>query len=373
MMSKMHVVSVTGIVVKDGKYLITKRSLDRKSFPGKWTVPGGNLEISDYKDLPKDTHDHWYGILEKALKREVMEEVNLGVKNLGYVTSLSFIRGDGIPMLVISLYADYAGGEIKLDEESTVDYKWVSLEEAKDYDLIEGIYEELEMLDKLLNGEQIGEWKIKEALSFGEIKTDVKRERLKIGIDIDEVIVEFLDSLLEFYNEKYNKDLRKEDFSDYFINNIIGGTQENLEKELDDFGYPVEKIKLVDGAIDAIKKLSRDHDLFILTARHPRFKHQTETFLNKHFGDIFNEILYTGEVFKEFGITKADLCNEKKIEFMIDDNSIFAREIAEKGVKVFLLDKPWNQNYETHDNIFKVNHWEDVVNKINGVFNNRND
>ena len=30
------------------------------------------------------------------------------------------------------------------------DYKWVTLEEAKNYDLIEGIYEELEILDKNL-------------------------------------------------------------------------------------------------------------------------------------------------------------------------------------------------------------------------------
>jgi len=38
------------------------------------------------------------------------------------------------------------------------DYKWVNLEEAKNYDLIEGIYEELEMLDRVLKGEETIEW-----------------------------------------------------------------------------------------------------------------------------------------------------------------------------------------------------------------------
>ena len=38
------------------------------------------------------------------------------------------------------------------------DHAWVTIEEAKEYDLIEGIYEELEMLDNHLKGDEIKEW-----------------------------------------------------------------------------------------------------------------------------------------------------------------------------------------------------------------------
>jgi 8-oxo-dGTP diphosphatase len=151
-----HIVAVTGIVVKDGKYLITKRNLNKKAFPGKWTVPGGRLEAEDYISLPKDTSEHWYNILEKVLKREVKEEVGLDITNLKYLASMTFFRGED-PTLVVSLYADYAGGEVVLDEES-VAFKWVSLEEARNYDLIEGIYEELVMLDEILKGKKIEQW-----------------------------------------------------------------------------------------------------------------------------------------------------------------------------------------------------------------------
>ena len=61
------------------------------------------------------------------------------------------MREDDIPTIVISLYSQDYRGDIKLNEE-LVDYKWVSLEEAKNYDLIEGIYEELELVDKKLRG-----------------------------------------------------------------------------------------------------------------------------------------------------------------------------------------------------------------------------
>jgi 8-oxo-dGTP pyrophosphatase MutT (NUDIX family) len=156
--SKAHYISVTGIIVRDGKFLIAKRAATEKAFPNKWTVPGGKLVMEDYINKPKDTSQHWYNIFEKNLKREVMEEVGLELKDIKYLTSLSFIRDDGIPTVIVSMFADYCDGEIKLCPDLT-EYKWVSLEEAKEYDLIEGIYEELEMLDSFLKKGKMKEWK----------------------------------------------------------------------------------------------------------------------------------------------------------------------------------------------------------------------
>jgi len=157
---KAHYIVVTGIIIKDDKFLITKRASTEKAFPNQWTVPGGKLEVSDYINRQKDTDSHWYNILENLLKREVMEEVNLKIKNIRYLTSLVYIRSDNIPTLIISLYADYDSGDVKLCNALT-DYAWITLEQSKNYDLIEGIYEELEMLDRVLKGEGDGIWKKK--------------------------------------------------------------------------------------------------------------------------------------------------------------------------------------------------------------------
>lgn len=51
----LHEVAITAIIVKEGKYLITRRSQEKKRFPGMWTVPGGKMETSDYLQLLKDT------------------------------------------------------------------------------------------------------------------------------------------------------------------------------------------------------------------------------------------------------------------------------------------------------------------------------
>jgi len=151
---KLHYIVVTGIIIKDRKYLITKRSLKEAAFPGLWTVPGGKLRKSDYALLPKDTVDHWYNVLEKLLEREVEEEVGLKIKNIRYLLSLAYIRSDGIPSIIISLYCDYESGKIKLSDE-LIDYAWVTVDKLGEYKFVPGLREEIELVDKILKkGEQ---------------------------------------------------------------------------------------------------------------------------------------------------------------------------------------------------------------------------
>jgi uncharacterized protein len=182
---------------------------------------------------------------------------------------------------------------------------------------------------------------------------------MKIGIDVDEVLCELLDGFLKFYNEKYGRKFAREDFLDYHFEKLNGGTQEDVDKLLEEYGYPSD-IDVVTGAVESLKNLSGYHELIVLTARYPKFKEKTEEFLNKNFGDIFSDVLYTGEIYLKHGTTKADLCCEKNIDVMIDDNKTFACEIAEKGVHVLLLNKPWNQGVE-HENITRVDDWDECL------------
>lgn len=151
----LHEVVITAIITNGDKYLITRRSLNKKRFPGMWTVPGGKLEAKDYLELEKDTEFYWYNVLERTLNREVKEEVGIDIKNVEYLTSLATVHPDGSPSLVISCVADYAGGEIVLQLEEEDRHAWVTLEESKNYPLIDGIYEELVMVDKRKKGEKV--------------------------------------------------------------------------------------------------------------------------------------------------------------------------------------------------------------------------
>lgn len=145
---ELHRIATTCIIYNsEKKYLVTKRSPTKKVHPNKWTVPGGGLSTDDYVGKAETYPGQWYGPIETALRREVQEEVNVEIGKTEYLLDLTFIRPDGIPVLVLSYYAPYISGEVKLDEDA-VEFKWVTLEEARSLDLIQGIFDEIEMVDK---------------------------------------------------------------------------------------------------------------------------------------------------------------------------------------------------------------------------------
>jgi 8-oxo-dGTP diphosphatase len=149
---ELHRITSTAIIYKDGKYLLLRRSLDKKAFPGKWTVPGGGLETDDYINTPKTTKNHWYFAIGNSLRREIKEECNLEVGKIKYLLDIAFIKPDGTPAIILSFYCPYKSGEVKLDEDN-IDYAWISYEKAKEYDMVDGLLEEIEMINKILKGE----------------------------------------------------------------------------------------------------------------------------------------------------------------------------------------------------------------------------
>src|SRR3989344_8801616 len=154
---EMHRIAVTGIIWKEEagvkKYLITKRAAHKKAWPGKWTVPGGGMEVDDYMQteatFANEESPQWYNAVEKTLRREIKEEVNLEVSDIQCLLDVAFTRPDGVPAIVLSFYCTYAGGEVKLDEDA-VEFAWITAEQVGDYELIQGIDHEIELVEERL-------------------------------------------------------------------------------------------------------------------------------------------------------------------------------------------------------------------------------
>src|SRR3989338_11710310 len=148
---RLHFVVATAIIVKDGKYLIAKRAPHEKAFPNKWTVPGGKLVLHEYSHLPKTspTHPQWYNVVDWVLRKEVREETGLEIEKPQYLCDLVFVRPDGYPVVTLSYWAQYKSGDVNLCRDLT-EYALVTLEQAKSYDMIEGIWDELKEVSELL-------------------------------------------------------------------------------------------------------------------------------------------------------------------------------------------------------------------------------
>lgn len=114
----LHVVAVTAVIRKDNKYLLAKRSSSDDQSPGEWSLPGGKVE-----------NEAGERRLEDALKREVMEEVGVEIKDdVKLIYNDAFIRSSGHHVIMLTFLCDWKSGEAKPMEDQE-EVAWLSLEE----------------------------------------------------------------------------------------------------------------------------------------------------------------------------------------------------------------------------------------------------
>ncbi len=160
---ELHRIAITAIIWRNGlkgrEYLISRRSFTKKVHPGKWTVPGGGLQVSDYLSREPTMENQWYGAVEHALRREVREEVGVEVGDVRYLCDIATIRPDGIPLLILSYFCEHLSGEAVCGDD-TIEVAWIPAEFAHFCDLIPGIAGEIEMVEaKLDSNNQEGGYK----------------------------------------------------------------------------------------------------------------------------------------------------------------------------------------------------------------------
>jgi uncharacterized HAD superfamily protein len=195
---------------------------------------------------------------------------------------------------------------------------------------------------------------------------------MKIGIDLDDVLVLFMEGFLDFLKKEKGMDYNEEDFIVYDFWKIFNIEKEK-SKELVHLFYDskdFDDLGVVEDAVDIIKRLSEKNQIFFITSRHPKLREKTERFIKNYFLDMDFELYFSGDFFKR-GKTKSELCESLGISFFIDDNFNYVKEIANKEIKTFLFDKPWNrdENTQVHEKIIRVKSWKEIFEKFKEIEN----
>lgn len=119
---KTHLILVNAVVEKDDKILVSQRSFEETHQPGSWTIPGGKVE---------KTPGNVWNIIEETLKKEVMEETGVEIKDdAQLLTNNTFIRSTGQHVVALVFLCHWKSGEGK-PLEDTIDVKWITEEELK--------------------------------------------------------------------------------------------------------------------------------------------------------------------------------------------------------------------------------------------------
>jgi len=185
---------------------------------------------------------------------------------------------------------------------------------------------------------------------------------LIIAIDIDDVIIESSPRLTEYYNRKYGTHLTLDDM--YSDDPKAWGVTDDAQAIERVEGYLVtdefQSIPPLREAIASIHRLSRRHELHVITGRSLAIEVATTDMLRAYFPDIFRSIVFTS-MYSHDKRDKADVCQELGANLLIEDHLGHALPVARSGTNVLLFgDYPWNRAEELPSNIRRVKNWAAV-------------
>ncbi len=152
--NKLFYVVTNGVIYhpKTKKCLILQRSKKEIAHPGLWGVVGGKMEWDEMGEskISRWNHDipNWEGLVEESLIREAREESGLETYDPKYLRSVVFIRPDNVPVVLIIFALKFKKGKVKIPPDFE-NFAWVNEKEARKFDLIEGIEEEIEQTIKI--------------------------------------------------------------------------------------------------------------------------------------------------------------------------------------------------------------------------------
>ena len=189
---------------------------------------------------------------------------------------------------------------------------------------------------------------------------------MKIGIDIDNCISNFDDTLLKEYL-KHDKELRNTGIINGNAESIRRGMFDWTEKEENEFYNSnienfAKELKPLEDSSYYINKLMEDgHEIYIISGRnngeYTNPWKLTEKWLNKY-SVVYDKLILTDTYDKH---AKTVACLENNVDLMIEDNIKISLDLVSNGIKVLTMNTRYNQKEKTLDRVSK---WKEIYERI---------
>jgi len=163
----------------------------------------------------------------------------------------------------------------------------------------------------------------------------------RIAIDVDEVLVNFLQPMAKFHHQT----IRKPKYS-YVYRQIFDIDETESQKMVREFYMSKDFMELtpIKGSQLAMYKLRANaKKMYVLTGRQEVVREETETWIQHYFPGIFDDVILTNS-YTPNEIRKIDICRALNMGLLIDDNKGICDECIEDGVQAL--------NYIGEDEIY---------------------
>lgn len=190
---------------------------------------------------------------------------------------------------------------------------------------------------------------------------------MRIGIDIDDTISDTYEVIFAYaqkytINELGRTGQIQSDVATHhlYAKSMHGWNDEEEENFWDKYYEKIKEVKPFTLAVETIKQLKEDgHEIVLITARWPakNFDVQAVTLeWLKANHIVYDDIVLNAE-------KKAKVALEQKLDLFIDDSFKNCTEVANVGVKTYIMDTRTNKGLNA-ENITRVYSWPDIYDRI---------
>ena len=181
-----------------------------------------------------------------------------------------------------------------------------------------------------------------------------------LAIDLDEVLGQFVESICVWHNRRFHTSLTSEDFISYHFSAVPGwGNDAATASKVREFllgpsgdtnaaGPAIEflEVQPVEGAKEALTKLSTLFELVVVTARSEEIGVVTRDWLTLHYPGLFSRVILCNSYAADgthARRSKGDVCKEIGAVALVDDNVGYCHDAARTVPFAFLFGSyAWN-------------------------------
>lgn len=187
-----------------------------------------------------------------------------------------------------------------------------------------------------------------------------------IAVDIDDVLALSVEKFIEWSNNSFGTKIKFEEYVEDWslLWNISQAETTNRVNQMYKEGLPA-RYSHISEAVEVLNSLKPDYELIVATARRSAEHVLTRDWIKKHYPAVFKDVHFAG-IWDEItehspNKTKARLCKELGVNYLIDDQVKHCIGANSVGVKTLLYgDYPWSKNVILPQDIKRVFNWHDV-------------
>lgn len=189
-----------------------------------------------------------------------------------------------------------------------------------------------------------------------------------IAVDIDDTLSASAPALIEYSNKTWGMNLTTNQCSEHWgAMWQVDHEEQKRRSDIIESSRIQATLRHDEHAFHVLNELKKDYRLIILSAR-PEILHElSREWVTKNYNGVFEEIHFANlwddrnNLHIAHLLTKADICEELGVDYLIDDQLKHCVGVSERGIASIIFgDYAWNASEALPSNVTRAHTWDEI-------------